>query len=160
MKKILSLCLSVILFAGCIGLSVSAEEVTYPKVIHTYTSTGDLAEDAWVSVLRGAYLGSGSSSIARKDSTHINIAGTTTATMKADKLCLTLYVERSKSYSTGYTTYKYYDYSISDEFELAKAISNIYVERGYYYRVKGVHSVTEGKTTETTDSVTNPLDYT
>lgn len=160
MKNILSLCLSVMLLAGCFSLGVSAEEVTCPKVVHTYTSTGDMAEDAWVSVLRGAYLGYGSSTIARKDSSHINISGTTTATRKCDKLCLTLYVERSKSYATGYSTYKYYDYTVSDEFELAKEISNIYVERGFYYRVKGVHSVTEGSTTETTDSVTDPLDYT
>lgn len=160
MKKILSLCLSVLLLAGCFSLGVSAEEVTYPKVVHTYTSTEDMAKDAWVSVLRGAYLGGGSSTIAKKDSTHINISGTTTATGRCDKVCLTLYVERSKNSSTGYTTYKYYDYTANDEVELAKEISNIYVERGYYYRVKGVHSVTEGSTTETTDSVTNPLDYT
>ena len=44
-------------------------------------------------------------------------------------------------------------------YQLVKGISNITVERGYYYRVFAVHSVTEGSVTETTDSVTNPIDY-
>ena len=49
--------------------------------------------------------------------------------------------------------------SLTANEDLTKEIANIPVERGYYYRVKGVHSVTEGSTTETTNSVTNPIDY-
>ena len=41
----------------------------------------------------------------------------------------------------------------------AKEVSNIKVDSGYYYRVKGVHSVTHNGVTETTDSVTDPIDY-
>ena len=72
---------------------------------------------------------------------------------------LTLYVERSESYATGYSTYKTYSYSADDVYSLVKEISNITVEEGYYYRVAGVHSVTHNGVTETTDSVTDPLDY-
>lgn len=159
MKKLLSLALSVMLLLGCFNLNVCAEETTYPKVSHIYTATEDFASDEWSVAQRGAYLGNGVSSITRADSTHINISGDTTATQTCDKIILTLYVEQSESYATGYSTYKTYTYTATNAYQLAKAVSNIKVETGYYYRVKGVHSVTEGSVTETTDSVTDPIDY-
>lgn len=159
MKKFLSLVLSVMLLAGCFTANACAEEATYPKVSHIYTSTEDSASDEWSVDQRGAYLLNGTSTIARPDSTHINISGATTATQTCDKVRLILYVERSTSYATGYGNYKTYSYSADNAYQLAKAISNIKVEKGYYYRVTGVHSVTEGSTTETTNSVTNPIDY-
>ena len=159
MKKLLSVTLSVFLLLGCFHLNVSAAEAVYPKVSHAYTTTEDFASDEWSVAQRGAYLGSGVSSIARADSTHINISGSTNAMQTCDKVRLTLYVEQSESYATGYYTYKTYTFSADNVYQLAKAVSNITVERGYYYRVKGVHSVTEGSVTETTNSVTNPIDY-
>lgn len=160
MKKLFSFVLCVSLMAGCLGLNASAEETEYPKVLHTCTETEDFAQDEWSVVQRGAYLGNGVSTIARKDYTHINISGSTNATQTCDKIILTLHVERSTSYSTGYSTYKTYHYTADDVYTLAKEISNIAVDRGYYYRVFAVHSVTEGGTTELTNSVTDPLDYT
>jgi len=160
MKKLFSLCLSVILLAGCFCSNAFAEEASYPPVHHVYTTTEDFSSDEWSVIQRGAYLGSGTSTIARADKTHIHISGATTATQTCDKVVLTLHVERSKSYATGYSTYKTYQYSEENVYQVAKGISDISVERGYYYRVFAVHSVTKGSTIETTDSVTNPLDYT
>ena len=159
MKKIFSLFLAMALLIGCIPVNACAEEAVYPKVTHNYTTTDDFASDEWLTDQRGAYLGSGRSTIARADSTHINISGNTIATQTCDKIRLTLFVERSTSYATGYGTYKSYSYSADDAYNLSKAISNIKVDRGYYYRVFAVHSVTENGVTETTDSVTNPIDY-
>lgn len=159
MKKFLSMFLAVMLLAGCFSVNACAEETVYPKVTHCYTTTEDFAADDWSVDQRGAYLGSGTSTIARPDNTHINISGITNATQTCDKIRLTLYVERSTSYATGYGTYKSYYYSADNVYQLTKAISDIKVDRGYYYRVKGVHSVTENGITETTNSVTNPIDY-
>lgn len=159
MKKLLSFVLSVVLLMGCMNLHVFAEETTYPMTIHTYTTTEDFASDEWSVAQRGAYLLDGTSCIARYDSTHIAISGCTNATKTCDKVKLTLHVERSTSYATGYSTYKTYSYSAEDVYQLGKEISNIKVERGYYYRVTGVHSVTEGSTMETTNTVTNPISY-
>jgi hypothetical protein len=119
----------------------------------------DYAADEWSTDQKGAYLGNGTSAITRTSNSLISISGATNATRACDKVRLTLYVERSTSYSTGYSTYRSYSYSVDNDYQLTKAISNIPVERGYYYRVKGVHSVTEGNVTETTDSVTDPIDY-
>ena len=159
MKKFLCMMLSVLLLAGCMNISASAAETIYPKVTHEITSTDDFASDDWSVDQRGAYLLNGRSSITRTDNTHISISGNTKATQTCDKVRLTLYVEQSESYSTGYSTYKTYSYSADSVYALDKEISNIAVDRGYYYRVKGVHSVTEGSVIETTDSVTNPIDY-
>lgn len=159
MKKFLSLLLAVMLLAGCFHVNAYAEETIYPKVIHSYTATEDFASDDWSTAQRGAYLLNGRSSISRTDSTHISISGNTNATQTCDKIRLTLYVEQSESYATGYYTYKTYIYSADNVYQLGKEISDIKVDRGYYYRVKGVHSVTENGITETTDSVTNPIDY-
>lgn len=159
MRRIFSLVLSVTLLAGCFCANVSAQESTSVEAVHTYTAAEDFASDEWRAAARGAYLGNGTSSITREDSTHINISGSTNATKKCDKVVLTLYVERSKSYATGYSTYKTYHYTAEDVYQIVKGISNISVEKGYYYRVKGVHSVTHLGTTETTDSVTDPIDY-
>ena len=159
MKKFLCFMLSVMVLAGCFGASVKAAEATYPMVIHTYTSTEDFASDDWIVAQKGAYLLNGTSAITRAGSGHINISGITNATRACDKVRLTLYVEQSSSYATGYYTYKQYSYSADNVYQLAKAISNIPVEKGYYYRVFAVHSVQEGSTIETTDSVTNPISF-
>ena len=97
MKKFLSLALSIVLLTGCFGLNVFAEEATYPKVTHTLVTTEDFASDEWTADLRGTYLGSGTSTIVRKDSSHISISGITNATRTCDEVTLILYVERSTS---------------------------------------------------------------
>ena len=159
MKKLLCAMLSFLLFTTCISSNVSAAETTYPKVTHVYTVEDDYAADDWTTDQRGAFLASGRSSITRTSNNSISISGNTIATQSCDKVRLTLYVERSTSYATGYTTYKSYSYSADNVYQLVKAVSSIKVDRGYYYRVKGVHSVTENGVTETTDSVTDPIDY-
>lgn len=161
MRKMLTLLLCVCLLMGGSVLPVYAEEAetVFPKVFHVYTSEADTASDEWSTAQKGAYLGNGISSIARAGSNKINISGSTNATQYCDKVWLTLYVERSTSYSTGYSTYKSYYYSAENVYQLVKEVSNITVERGYYYRVYAVHSVKEGSKTETTDSLTNPISF-
>ena len=159
MKKIFSVVLCVSLMIGCLGFRASAQEVVYPKVLHELTTTEDFSSDEWETVQKGAYLMDGISTITRGDRTHIHISGATDATQKCDKIMLVLYVERSKSYATGYSTYKDYVFTAENVYALAKEVSNISVERGYYYRVFAVHSVTHNGTQEITDSVTNPIDY-
>ena len=159
MKKILSLLLGVALLTGCFGMGANAEVLVQPKVSHTYTATEEFARDEWFTDQRGAYLGNGVSVISREGVNMISISGSTNATRYCDQVRLVLFVERSTSYATGYGTYKMYSYSANNAYQLGKEISNIPIERGYYYRVRGVHSVTENGVIESTDSITDPLDY-
>ena len=159
MKKLLGLVLSVTLMIGFCTFPVHAQETVYPKVFHTYITTEDFASDEWSTARRGAYLLNGTSSIARYGTKSIAVSGCTNATQYVDKVILTLYVERSTSYATGYGNYKTYTYSAEDVYQLGKEISNIPVEKGYYYRVKGVHSVNHNGVIETTNSVTDPISF-
>lgn len=159
MKRIFCMMLSAALLIGCFGANAFAEEVSYPMVTHNRTSTEDSASDDWSVCQRGTYLGSGTCSMVKEDASHINISGGTTATRVCDEVTLILYVERSKNYSTGYSTYKTYEFTEKEVYQVAREISNISVEKGYYYRVAGVHSVLEGGTRETTDSVTDPIHF-
>lgn len=159
-RKILGLFLAAVFLASSINLNVCAQGTTVlPKVIHKYISGDDLSVDEWTNALRGAYLGRGSCVITRADSTHVHIGGDTDATRVCDEVELRLYLERSKSYATGYTTYKHYTFTEYNDYAVSKEISNIPVERGYYYRVVGVHYATHNGVTEGTNSVTNPIDY-
>ena len=159
MKKLFGLVLSVTLLMGFVTFPVWAQETIYPKVMHTYTTTEDFSSDEWSTALRGAYLLDGMSCIARYGTKSIAISGCTNATQYVDKVILTLFVERSTSYATGYGNYRTYTYSADNVYQIMREISNIPVERGYYYRVTGVHSVTHNGITETTNSVTNPISY-
>lgn len=159
MKKLFTLVLSFALLLGCFQMNAFAQETTYPRVSHTYTTTEDFASDDWMVDQRGAYLASGTSSIAKPDSTHINISGNTNATRTCDNVILTLTVERSTSYATGYGTYKTYHYTENNVYKIGKEISNIKVDAGYYYRVTGVHQVTHNGITECTNSVTDPIHF-
>ena len=159
MKKIVCFLLSMTMLFGCFGMNAHAEETIYPRGSHTYVQTEDYASDEWSVELRGAYLNSGTSVISREAVNRINISGATTAGRTCDQVRLILYVERSTSYATGYGNYKTYTFTANNVYQLVKEISNIPVERGYYYRVKGVHSVTHNGVIETTDTLTDPLDY-
>ena len=159
MKKLLGLLLSMTLLAGCFSMGANAQETVYPKGHHTYTTTETFSSDEWQADQRGTYLYGGVSAIARAGTNKINISGVTNAGQACDKVRLVLYVERSTSYSTGYGTYKTYTFTADNVYQLGKEISNITVERGYYYRVKGVHSVTENGVIEATYTLTDPLDY-
>lgn len=159
MKKLLGLVLSVTLLAGFFALPLQAQEAIYPKGVHTYTTTDDFSANEWSASQRGAYLLSGTSAIARYGSSSIAVSGCTNATKYVDKVRLTLYVERSTSYATGYGNYRTYTYSAEDVYSIVREISNIPVEKGYYYRVKGVHSVTHNGVIETTNTVTDPISY-
>ena len=159
MKKLLGLVLSVTLLGGFFALPLQAQETIYPKGVHAYTTTDDFAADEWSTSQRGAYLLSGTSSIARYGTNSIAVSGCTNGTQYVDKVVLTLFVERSTSYATGYGNYRTYTFSAENVYQLVREISNIPVEKGYYYRVKGVHSVTHNGVIETTDTVTDPISY-
>ncbi len=68
------------------GFAVCAEEeVVEPAGYHVYENTDDYVSDTWYGIARGTYLKSGTSSLTKKDSTHVACAGSTTAHSKCDR---------------------------------------------------------------------------
>lgn len=159
MKRFLGIVLSAVLLVQGASLPVKAAESNELQTGGTYEIMEQSTNEERTVTPRGAYLSNGMSCIARAGSKLINISGATNATKTCDKLTLALYVERSTSYATGYGTYKSFLFTANNVYQLAKEISSIPIERGYYYRVKGVHMVTNNGVSETTNSVTNPMDF-
>ena len=77
------------------------EEIIEPAGYHVYDSTEDSETDTWYGIARGTYLKSGDSSITKKDSTHALCTGNTLAHIKADKVYVRVYLDKSDTGKSG-----------------------------------------------------------
>ena len=134
------------------------EEVIEPAGYHVYDSTEDSETDTWYGIARGTYLKSGDSSITKKDSTHVLCTGNTAAHIKADKVYVRVYLDKSDSGKSGtWGTVNYWTGTATNA-SMAHVSSGSYkVTKNKYYRATGAHSVTESGVTEATDTRTNSL---
>lgn len=132
------------------------EEIIEPAGYHVYDSTEDSETDTWYGIARGTYLKSGDSSITKKDSTHALCTGNTLAHIKADKVYVRIYLDKSDTAAYGsWGTVNYWTGTATNA-SMAHVSSGSYtVTKNKYYRVTGAHSVTENGTTESTDTSTN-----
>lgn len=157
--KFMSLVLSAAIFATLFGQPVCAQENGEQSAMHPYAVVNELSAEGRSVDPKGAYLGNGTCNITRAGTKSVNISGATTAMQYCDTVRVKLYLERSTSSSSGFSTYKNYSFSANNVYQLVKEVSGITVEKGYYYRVKCVHSVTENGVTETTTSLTSPMSF-
>ena len=150
--------MGILTLGSSLPVLAAEEEVVEPAGYHVYDSTEDSEKDTWYGIARGTYLKSGDSSITKKDSTHALCTGNTAAHIKADKVYVRVYLDKSDSGKSGtWGTVNYWTGRASNA-SLATVSSGSYsVTKNKYYRVKGAHSVTEGSTTEATDTCTNSL---
>ena len=134
------------------------EEIIEPAGYHVYDSTEDSETDTWYGIARGTYLKSGDSSITKKDSTHALCTGNTAAHIKADKVYVRVYLDKSDSGKSGtWGTVNYWTGTATNA-SMAHVSSGSYtVTKNKYYRATGAHSVTESGVTEATDTTTNSL---
>ena len=144
--------------AGSLQVLASEEEVIEPAGYHVYDSTEDSETDTWYGIARGTYLKSGESSITKVDSTHVISSGKTLAHIKADKVYVRVYLDKSDTGKSGtWGTVNYWTGTAADASYATVSSGSYKVTKNKYYRVKGAHSVTEGSTTEATDTCTNSL---
>ena len=156
-KLMVSICL---LFGVCIWssqiLTIHAEE-NNPPGYHVYTTTEDEAIDTWYGVSRGTYLESGTVGIVDAGKGKVNISGTTNAHSVCDKVKAGVYLDESENKSSGYGTIGVYHYEAKNASSCHGSEYHVSVTSGWWYMVRGVHSVTEGSTTETTDTQTSAI---
>lgn len=141
------------------GFTACAEEkVVEPAGYHVYENTEDHVSDTWYGIARGTYLKSGTSSLTKKDSTHVICAGNTTAHSKCDKVYVRIYLNESETGKSGsWGTVDYWTGTATNA-SVATASSGSYqVTKNQYYCVTGSHSVTKGTTKEGTDSSTDAM---
>ena len=133
-----------------------AEEIGVPGY-HEYTTTEDEAIDSWYGIARGTYLASAVSGIKKAGTAKVNVSGTTTAYSACDKVKVGVYLDESLDGGNSFGTIGSYYFEEQNTTSCYGSKSNISVTIGRWYCVRGVHSVTEGSTTEVTSTRTASL---
>ena len=137
-------------------LTGHAEEIT-PPGYHVYTTTEDEVIDTWYGIAKGTYLESGTVGLVEAGKGKVNVSGATDAHSVCDKVKVGVYLDESENGRTGYGTIGSYYYSESNTSSCYGSKSNISVTSGWWYMVRGVHTVIEGSTTETTSTQTSGM---
>lgn len=135
------------------AVPVHAEEIAG---YHEKTVTEETAEDTWYSVGRGVYLAFGTAKVMRDGKAKVTISGSTNAHSICEELRLSVYLDESAD-NKSYGTIGAYHFSEKNDASVSGGEKQIRVTSGYYYRTRGVHSVFQGETRETTDTCTDAI---
>jgi hypothetical protein len=150
------------MLSAAILLAASAPVTVYAEEADTLRwedftdeeTTEDSAEDIAYALLRGSYLNSGEAKITKVSSYKVHVYGATQCARKTSNVYLTLSLE--KKVSGSYSTYETWNFSTTNATSLVKGI-DVIVQSGYYYRVRGYHSVKDSGTTESVDTLTSGI---
>lgn len=135
------------------ALISQAEETTVPGY-HEHVTTEDEAIDKWYGITRGTYLQSGTSGIVKAGKGKVSVSGTTNAHVTCDKVKVGVYLDESDDGGKSFGTIGVYHFERENASTCYGNQTNIPVTSGWWYCARGVHSVTEGSTTETTSTHT------
>ena len=148
------------LFVMCLwsaqGLTSYAEEITLPGY-HEYIITENETIDNWYGIARGTYLQSGTVGLKKAGTAKMNVSGTTNAHSVCDSVKVGVYLDESLNGGSSFGTIGIYHFEETNTASCHGSKANISVTSGRLYLVRGVHSVTEGSTTETTSTRTEAL---
>lgn len=133
-----------------------AEEIT-PPGYHVYTTTENEVIDTWYGIARGTYLINGTVGLVEAGRGKVNVSGTTNARSICDEVKAAVYLDESVNGKTGYGTIGSYYYADENTDTCHGSEANISVTSGWWYMVRGVHTVIEGSTIETTDTQTSGM---
>lgn len=158
-KKIVTVIISlflVICLWNAQSLTSEAEEIEVPGY-HEYITTEKEAIDNWYGITRGTYLQSGTSGLVDAGKGKVNVSGTTNAHHACDKVKVGIFLDESDDGGKSFGTIGSYYFEEQNTASCYGSKSNISVTSGWWYCVRGVHSVTEGSTTETTSTQTKAM---
>ncbi len=137
-------------------LTSQAEEIVVPGY-HEYVTTENEAIDNWYGIARGTYLQSGTSGIVDAGKAKVNVSGTTNAHSICDKVKVAVYLDESDDGGKSFGTIGSYYFEKQNTSTCHGSKADISVTSGWWYCVRGVHTVTEGSTTETTSTQTKAM---
>lgn len=145
------------LFAICVwnsyAITSQAEEII-PPGYHVYTTTEDEVIDTWYGIAKGTYLANGTVGLVDAGNAKVNVSGSTNAHAICDKVKAGVYLDESTNGGSSFGTIGIYHYQESNARSCHGSEANISVTSGRWYMVRGVHTVIEGSTTETTSTQT------
>lgn len=159
LRRFVSVALSLAFVVCCWNIQTitsEAEETTVPGY-HEYVDTDAEVIDTWYGIARGTYLQSGTSGLKRAGKAKVSASGTTNANYACDKVKLSIYLDESSNGGSSFGTIGSYHFEEKNTTSCHGSKANISVTSGWKYRVRGVHSVIEGSTVETTSTCTTNL---
>lgn len=158
MKRIALMALGVLLAGGMwSGQSMIGHAEEESAGYHEYVTTEDEAIDNWYAIARGTYLRGGTSGIKRAGTALVSVSGTTNANSVCDKVKVSVHLDESSDGGSHFGTIGNYYFQEDNTTSCHGSKANISVTKGWKYRVRGGHSVTEGSTTESSSTCTNTL---
>lgn len=135
-------------FSSILTLTSQAAEITVPGY-HEYVTTENEVIDTWYGIARGTYLQSGTVGLKSAGIGKVNVSGTTNANSVCDKVKVAVYLDESDDGGSSFGTIGSYYFERQNTSTCHGSKANIAVTSGWWYCVRGVHTVTEGSTTET-----------
>lgn len=162
MKKIINLksllfCIMLVLTLSLNTVNAQAGTLDYlGNTIDGSVLTNDLESSGdYQSVARSTYLHQGFVRITNNGNGYVGIFGGTECNVTCGTVKLNIYLERSKGTEDFYSYKKWenVDYSTDSLF----MSTQVKVEKGYYYRLRGYHSCTKSGVTENGGSVTDGI---
>lgn len=162
MKKVMNL--KSLLFCAMLALAISLNAVNVQAGTLDYlgnTIDGSALTDEqessgeYLSVARSTYLHQGTVRITNNGNGYVGIFGGTECNVSCNKVKLNVYLERSSGNGNFYSYQKWenVEYNTNSVY----MSTQVKVEKGYYYRLRGYHSCTKNGVIENGGSVTNGI---
>ena len=162
MKKVMNL--KSLLFCAMLALAISLNAVNVQAGPLDYlgnTIDGSVLTDEqessgeYLSVARSTYLHQGTVRITNNGNGYVGIFGGTECNVSCNKVKLNVYLERSSGNGNFYSYQKWenVEYNTNSVY----MSTQVKVEKGYYYRLRGYHSCTKNGVIENGGSVTNGI---
>ena len=160
MKKIfLSVVSSLVMIVMMLTVNlthVEASETGVKKVDGSYLTSEDSSSGKSTDKLRGKYLMTGDCTISKAGRGRVYAYASTTANQEVNYMATLVYVERYMEDVDAWGQVDWWVVEAQDEYFLSTA-KTIYVDGGYYYRVRANHIAGDEYPYEETASVTNGI---
>lgn len=158
-KNLFSFFLGIMVIGGMwlpTKLVAHAEEIEVPGYCE-YTETEGESIAHWYGIARGTYLKEGISGLVRAGTGKVSVSGTTTAHKVCDTVRVSICLDESSDGGESFSQIGSYYFSENNTATCHGSKGSISVTSGWWYMVRGGHSVTKGSTTESTTTYTGAL---
>lgn len=152
-KKILSICFAVMLVGGLSMTSMEEAKAAEKKVLDGSELTHDSESIGYdTKITRGVDLMTGYSKCTKLGEGKIYAGGTTIARQVVKSVQIAVIVERAKEEDNEWTTYDGWQ---KENLNNNRVMSNrtLYVDGGYYYRVRCTHAANSDVSSSFTDGI-------
>lgn len=158
-KRFLSVVSSLVMIGMMLTVNlthVEASETGVKKVDGSYLTSEDSSSGKSTDKLRGKYLMTGDCTISKAGRGRVYAYASTTANQEVNYMATLVYVERYMEDVDAWGQVDWWVVEAQDEYFLSTA-KTIYVDGGYYYRVRANHIAGDEYPYEETASVTNGI---